>query len=238
MEKETDTENCLISAIIPTLNEEKIIGNVLARLFEQSIPPDEIIVADGGSHDKTVAIAQGFENVRVIYIPVRGIATARNEAVKASQGDLILSLDADTILCDGWIEHVLDHFLDPKVVAVGSRTAPHNPTRLNRFFNILDNPPFCNTGLGNSTMFRKDALPWGSWYRKAGLWEIYEDCLIWKDLSKRGKVIYDNDIVAYIRVPTQAWKVIGKSASVVSFVSLSLGAYSFAKKNLMPSKSM
>lgn len=227
----TKSDPILISAIIPTLNEEGILGESLEKLLAQSIPPDEIIIADGGSHDKTVEIASRYEKVKVLSLPASNIAEARNEAVRASEGVLILSLDADTILCDGWIEKVIDHFLDPDVVAVGSRTAPRTPSMMNNFFSKMDNIP--KVGLGNSTMFRKDVLPFGEWYRNRGWMGIYEDGVLWKDLRSRGKVIYDQDVVAYIRVPTMGWKCIMKGVTAFSLVSCSLLTYSKVRKKLI-----
>src|SRR5262249_1682559 len=53
-----------VSVIIPVLNEEEAIGAVIDRLRREAI--DELIVADGGSRDRTVAIAEA-RGARVIH---------------------------------------------------------------------------------------------------------------------------------------------------------------------------
>jgi len=50
-----------VSVIIPTLNAEKFIGNLLKNLIEvQTLKPDEIIVIDSSSQDRTVEIAKSY----------------------------------------------------------------------------------------------------------------------------------------------------------------------------------
>ena len=81
-----------VTAIIPALNEEESIRQVL-----EAIPGDavtEILVVDGGSSDATVTIAQA-EGARVIHEPRRGYGRACATGVAAARGDILLFLDAD-----------------------------------------------------------------------------------------------------------------------------------------------
>jgi rSAM/selenodomain-associated transferase 2 len=88
-----------ISVIIPTLNEEKSLPRTLACLSASA--PTEIIIVDGGSTDGTLSVAQEFcahtANARVITSP-QGRARQMNEGAKASQGDILMFLHADTQL--------------------------------------------------------------------------------------------------------------------------------------------
>jgi len=88
-----------ISVIIPTLNEEKSLPRTLTCLSASS--PTEIIIVDGGSTDGTLSLAQDFcartANARIITAP-RGRARQMNEGAKASQGEILLFLHADTQL--------------------------------------------------------------------------------------------------------------------------------------------
>lgn len=86
--------NPKISVIIPTYNEEKIIHRTLKDLFTKH-SPEEVIVVDGGSQDKTVSIAS--EWTRVIRSE-KGRAQQMNTGVNFATGDIFLFLHADTTL--------------------------------------------------------------------------------------------------------------------------------------------
>jgi rSAM/selenodomain-associated transferase 2 len=88
-----------ISVIIPTLNEENVLAQSLAHVSALGL--DEIVVADGGSTDRTARIAEAFcasvPRAHVITAP-RGRARQMNEGAKASRGEILLFLHADTRL--------------------------------------------------------------------------------------------------------------------------------------------
>jgi rSAM/selenodomain-associated transferase 2 len=94
-----------ISVIIPTLNEAEHIVRLLADL---RIRPwmGEIIVADGGSEDDTVAAARGF-GVRVITAG-RGRGVQVRAAAQAAAGDVLLILHADALLHPGATQRIID----------------------------------------------------------------------------------------------------------------------------------
>lgn len=92
-----------ISAIIPALNEESRIGATIDAAFAAGI--HEVIVADGGSSDATIAIAES-----------RGARVIANERVRAKQlnrgaaeatGDVLIFLHADTLLPLGAAEAIV-----------------------------------------------------------------------------------------------------------------------------------
>jgi rSAM/selenodomain-associated transferase 2 len=88
-----------ISVIIPTLNEERSLPGTLACLSESAFT--EIIIVDGGSTDSTLSLARDFcantANARFITAP-QGRARQMNEGAKASEGDILMFLHADTRL--------------------------------------------------------------------------------------------------------------------------------------------
>ena len=85
-----------LSVIIPTLNEEHVLGSTLESVL-RAAPGGEIVVADGGSHDETLAVARGVPGVRTISAP-RGRGPQMNAGAGAATGDVLLFLHADTHL--------------------------------------------------------------------------------------------------------------------------------------------
>jgi len=93
-----------ISVIIPTLDEERTIIGTLAHTL--SLGFDELIVVDGGSTDETPALLESYRlrtqdsalsPVQWVTAP-RGRSRQMNEGAKASHGDILLFLHADTKL--------------------------------------------------------------------------------------------------------------------------------------------
>ncbi|HEX5846337.1 MAG TPA: TIGR04283 family arsenosugar biosynthesis glycosyltransferase [Rhodoplanes sp.] len=85
-----------LSIIIPVLDEEAEIAHVLAALAPLRSRGVETIVVDGGSRDRTVALAAPLAD-RVITAP-RGRAVQMNTGAVAATGDVLLFLHADTRL--------------------------------------------------------------------------------------------------------------------------------------------
>ncbi len=81
--------------IIPTFNEAGIVQNTIRAVAEQQ--PHEIIVADGGSRDRTLPLALEIPGVQAVT-SMRGRANQMNTGARASTGDVLLFLHADTAL--------------------------------------------------------------------------------------------------------------------------------------------
>lgn len=94
----------MISIIVPVYNEEKALPATLARVFAQ-VGKYEIIVADGGSHDATRAIATVDARIRLITAP-KGRASQMNAGADVARGEWLLFLHADTLLPDGALEAI------------------------------------------------------------------------------------------------------------------------------------
>jgi rSAM/selenodomain-associated transferase 2 len=101
-----------IAVVIPTLNEEQALPGTLARTARLGF--DAILVVDGGSTDRTRAIAAS-QDIRCVTASL-GRARQMNAGASQSQADVLLFLHADTHLPDGArqaIEQALD---DPACV--------------------------------------------------------------------------------------------------------------------------
>ena len=86
-----------LSVIIPTLNEEENIEAILHALGDCLRESDEVVIADAGSNDATVSIAEVFDCI-VLSELQKGRARQLNAAAKIARGDVLLFLHADTIL--------------------------------------------------------------------------------------------------------------------------------------------
>ncbi len=89
-----------VSIIIPAYNEEFLLPATLRALREAEASlgwSAELIVVDDGSTDRTAAIARNF-GARVVSVKLRHIAAARNAGGRAARGDVLVFVDADTIV--------------------------------------------------------------------------------------------------------------------------------------------
>jgi len=106
-----------ISVIIPTLDEEKALAQTLAHASGLGL--GEIVVADGGSTDGTIRVAEGFcanaPEMRVVTAP-KGRARQMNEGAKASRGEILLFLHADTRLPHNAARLIRETMADPSMV--------------------------------------------------------------------------------------------------------------------------
>lgn len=98
-----------ISVVIPAYNEEKYLKQCLASLTKQDEKPDEIIVIDNNSTDKTTAVAKKF-GVKVVKELRQGISHARNRGFDEAKYEIIARCDADTIVPSSWIKRIKADF--------------------------------------------------------------------------------------------------------------------------------
>ena len=119
-----------MSIIIPTLNEEKRLPRLLKSIKKQSFSDYEIIVADGGSKDKTTEFAkkQGCK-----VTSGGSPAKARNSGAKIAHGDLLLFLDADVVLSEGFFIKVLSEFRKRGLDVAGFYLLSDKKSRISAF---------------------------------------------------------------------------------------------------------
>jgi len=84
-----------ISIIIPTLNEEETVSQCLETVVD--IPGIEVIVADGGSTDRTVEFAGQYRGVQVVSSEI-GRSIQMNTGAGYASGEILLFLHADCVL--------------------------------------------------------------------------------------------------------------------------------------------
>lgn len=116
-----------VGVVVPAFNAESFIDEAIHSAMDQTRPPDEIIVVDDGSNDRTAAIAMstGDERVTVLRQANGGVASALNSAFTASRSDILCLLDADDMFLPTKIERICAVFAqNPDVGLVGHRLLP------------------------------------------------------------------------------------------------------------------
>src|SRR5215208_7499437 len=81
-----------LSVVIPALNEQRHLSQLLSDIQRQSLSPEEVLVVDAGSRDATVRIA-GQSPVAVVLHGEPPVARGRNLGGYSAKGDLIFFLD-------------------------------------------------------------------------------------------------------------------------------------------------
>jgi glycosyltransferase involved in cell wall biosynthesis len=100
----------MISFIIPAHNEERLIGRTLAAIHEAAggLGVDyEIVVADDASTDASANIAASH-GANVVSVDYRQISRTRNAGAKAAKGDILMFVDADTIVNGDAVRAAID----------------------------------------------------------------------------------------------------------------------------------
>lgn len=169
-----------ISVIIPTLNAEHEIEALLIALDRQSIQPNEILVVDSASEDKTIELVQKHKRVRLLEIDRHDFnhGTTRDMALNESSGDFVCFLTQDAVpVSDDYLKRLVAPMVeDPSIALVSGRQLPKADARrfeqLVREFNYPDSPSVRSKGdleqFGIKTFFASDTC---SAYRRTAYLE-------------------------------------------------------------------
>ena len=113
-----------VSAIIPTYNEEKTIGECLESLSKQTFKDLEIIVVDDGSTDTTPQLLRGASktgSVKVFFQAHKGPGAARNLGAKEANGEILVFVDADMVFKKDFVEKLVKPIIEDKSLPAGWR---------------------------------------------------------------------------------------------------------------------
>lgn len=199
-----------ISIIIPALNEEKLILQNLNQ-FKPGLKDKfeiEIIVSDGGSKDKTVLLSEGLADKVLIHKEnfKQNISRGRNQGALNSEGDVLVFLNADTLISDVnlFFEKIFNIFKDEKNVAIACpvKVFYNEEQTKDRIFHFLYNNYvrilnkfFMGMGRGECHIIKRSAFVKTCGYNN----DMYagEDFDLYKRLKKIGKIVFMKDVIVY-----------------------------------------
>jgi len=199
----------MISIIIPTFVEEKIIAETILGLKSLTLP-HEIIVADGNSPDKTVEISKKLAD-RVIISKTIGRRTAsqnRNAGAQIAQGDFLVFLDSSCSIpnLDLFFTKCLNNFKgDEKLVAMTCliRVLPEKEGLFDKIFfsindlgyMIMNNIFNIGAAAGKFQMIRKKSFIQIGGFRED--LAAAEDIDMFRRLSRIGRVMSDTTLTVF-----------------------------------------
>jgi cellulose synthase/poly-beta-1,6-N-acetylglucosamine synthase-like glycosyltransferase/spore germination protein YaaH/peptidoglycan/xylan/chitin deacetylase (PgdA/CDA1 family) len=208
-----------VSVLVPGFNEERVIGKTLMHLLASDYPNLEVLVIDDGSTDDTAgAVAPFLTDPRVRYRRVEngGKGAALNSGIQASRGEIVVTLDADTLFEPATISRLVQHFQDPAIGAVAGNIKVGNRRGLltqwqsleyivaihleKRFFDLLN----CITVVpGSVGAWRREALERVGGFSRATL---AEDTDLTFALRRAGyRIRFEPAAVAWTEAPTTVW---------------------------------
>ncbi|MEX0138437.1 glycosyltransferase [Bacillus nitratireducens] len=123
-----------VSVVIAAYNEEKVIAKTIRSILDSNYRDFEVIVVDDGSTDGTSKVMQEtfykHPKVRLIQKENGGKSSAMNLGFQQSRGEIIVTLDADTIIAQDAISLMIRHFEDHNVAAVSGNVKVGNSRNL------------------------------------------------------------------------------------------------------------
>jgi cellulose synthase/poly-beta-1,6-N-acetylglucosamine synthase-like glycosyltransferase/peptidoglycan/xylan/chitin deacetylase (PgdA/CDA1 family) len=211
-----------VTVLVPAFNERSTIAATVRSLALGRHPGIDVLVVDDESDDGTADEVErlGLPNVRVVRVPGGGKAAALNAGVALARHDLIVMVDADTVVEPDAIHRLVQPFADPRIGAVSGSVKVGNRRRLigrwqhieyvigfnldRRLYDTLHCMPTIPGALG---AFRRVAVQQAGGLSRATL---AEDTDLTMAIHRAGwQVIYEETAIARTEAPStlrQLWR--------------------------------
>ena len=205
-----------VSVVIAAYDEEKVIVKTVESVLANGYPDLEVVVIDDGSRDGTLRVLEeafgGEARVKIATQPNAGKAVALNHAISLASNEILVAVDADTLLRRGTIGKLARHFADPTVGAVSGNARVGNRGKwITRFqsieyiygFNLdrraLDLLNAITVVPGAAGAWRKSLVEAAGGFGSATL---AEDTDLTLEIRRMGyRIRYDEEAVAYTEAP-------------------------------------
>jgi glycosyltransferase involved in cell wall biosynthesis len=200
--------SALVSVIVPCYNQGKYLADALESILLQTYTEWECIVIDDGSTDNSKLVTENYvqkdKRFKYIYQENKGVAKARNNAIKISTGKYILPLDADDKISHDYIKDCVEVMESDKSVKLvyckaetfGQRSAPWNLPEYSFKQLLIENLIFC------SAIYRRDDLHEMNYDEQMS--EGFEDWEFWISfLSETDKIVRLPKVHFYYRLKEQ-----------------------------------
>ncbi|WP_345954858.1 glycosyltransferase [Mucilaginibacter sp. PAMB04168] len=205
-----------VSIIVPAYNEEVTAVKTIQSLMQLEYPKMEILFVDDGSKDRTFEVVstayQNHDMVKILTKPNGGKASALNFGIAQAKYNYVVCIDADTLLKNDAIIHLMAYFTDEEIGAVAGTVKVGNETNLitrwqsieyitaqnmdRRAFDLLNSITVVPGAIG---AFRKEAI-----FEAGGFTTdtLAEDCDLTMRILKLGYVIRNaGEAIAYTEAP-------------------------------------
>ena len=211
-----------VTVIVPAYNERTTIAAAVGSLAAGTHPGSEVLVIDDESSDGTAEQVERLRlpNVRVVRVPGGGKAAALNAGLALAQHELVVMVDADTVVDRDAIHRLVQPFADAAVGAVAGNVKVGNRRTLvarwqhieyvigfnldRRLYETLDCMPTVPGALG---AFRRSAVRDVGGLSRATL---AEDTDLTMALNRAGwRIVYEDTAIAHTEAPStmsQLWR--------------------------------
>lgn len=115
----------------------RTIDQCLESVFQQTLPPDEVVVVDGNSDDGTLDIIKKYP-AKIVTEPGLGYGHARNIGLEAATGDIVAFVDSDCQLEKNYLTELIPPLITAKndVAGVGGITYPIKRNLISESLNV------------------------------------------------------------------------------------------------------